>query len=238
MSTDLHTLSGAFVLDALSPEEAEEFRRHLQGCEACRTEVRELRAAAARMGAGEAEAPPAALRARVLAAVDRQPQLPPKVTTLAAARTSRLRLAPRLGAAAAAVVLVVGGVLAYGQLHRGGESGSVTAAVSQVFSAPDAHTAVVNTRNGGRVTVATSHRLGAMAIETNDLPKLSDRSVYQLWAIHNGTFTSAGVVGDLTSGQRMALPASGTTVAITVEPKGGSQRPTSKPIVQMDPQQV
>jgi anti-sigma-K factor RskA len=36
----------------------------------------------------------------------------------------------------------------------------------------------------------------------------------------------------------MAMPASGTTVAITIEPAGGSQEPTSKPVVEMDPRQV
>jgi anti-sigma-K factor RskA len=33
----------------------------------------------------------------------------------------------------------------------------------------------------------------------------------------------------------MPIPASGTTVAITVEPEGGSKQPTSKPIVEVDP---
>ena len=40
MTIDLHTLSGAYALDALSAEEAEEFSRHLAQCEACREEVR------------------------------------------------------------------------------------------------------------------------------------------------------------------------------------------------------
>jgi anti-sigma-K factor RskA len=239
MSTELHTLSGAFALDALSPEEAEEFRRHLEECQACRDEVRELREAAARIGAGEALAAPPALRARVLAAADRQPQLPPKVTALETFRSKRKRLGPRLAAAAAAIVLVAGGAFALTQREHQDSSGSVTAAVSQVFSAPDVHTAVVDTRNGGRLTVATSHRLGAMALKTDGLPKLSHTSVYQLWAIHDdGTTTSAGVVGNLTSGQRMALPPAGTTVAVTVEPSGGSPQPTTKPIVEMDPEQV
>jgi len=78
MTIDLHTLSGAYVLDALSPDEAEEFRLHLEQCQACRDEVRELQQAAATMGAREALTPPAELRARVLAAADRQPQLPPR----------------------------------------------------------------------------------------------------------------------------------------------------------------
>src|ERR671929_154341 len=52
--TDVHTLSGAYALDALDPEEASEFRAHLEGCAACRQEVRELRDAAASMGAAAA----------------------------------------------------------------------------------------------------------------------------------------------------------------------------------------
>ncbi len=70
MSTDLHTLSGAYAVDALSDEEARRFDTHLEDCQACRDEVRELQEAAARMGASEAVAPPPALRARVLAAAD------------------------------------------------------------------------------------------------------------------------------------------------------------------------
>ncbi|MGN6132708.1 MAG: RskA family anti-sigma factor, partial [Nocardioidaceae bacterium] len=102
MSTDLHTLSGAYAIDALSPEEAEEFRTHLSACQVCRDEVRELREAAAKMGASEALGPPPALRARVLEAASRQPQQPPRVRSLA---ERRRRWQPRLRVAAAVAVL-------------------------------------------------------------------------------------------------------------------------------------
>jgi anti-sigma-K factor RskA len=138
---------------------------------------------------------------------------------------------------AAAVLLVVGAVGVVVSRDTGG-GGAVTPAVSQVFAAADAHTATVDTSNGGRVTVATSRRLGRMAVETDALPSPGDHRVYQLWAVHNGVPTSAGVVRDLKAGAAMAMPASGTTVAITIEPAGGSQEPTSKPVVEMDPRQV
>jgi anti-sigma-K factor RskA len=234
MTIDLHTLSGAYVLDALSPEEAEEFRLHLEQCQACRDEVRELREAAATMGASEALAPPADLRARVLAAADRQPQLPPRVTTLERTRSFPTRFA----VVAAAIVVVLAGAVGIVLSQRSEEQPPVAAAVSQVFDAADAKTATVDTANGGRVTVATSQQLGRMALETDTLPELRDRHVYQLWAVHNGTPTSAGVVRDLDAGAAMAMPAAGTTVAITIEPAGGSAEPTTKPIVQMDPAQV
>jgi len=236
MTIDLHTLSGAYVLDALSPDEAEEFRLHLEQCQACRDEVRELQQAAATMGAREALTPPAELRARVLAAADRQPQLPPRVTTLE--RSRRRRISTRIAMAAAAVVVVVAGAVGIVVSQQSHEQPPVAAAVTQVFDAPDAKTATVKTANGGRVKVATSAQLSRMAVETAQLPTLTDRHVYQLWAIHNGTPTSVGVVEDLGSGAAMAMPASGTTVAITVEPSGGSSQPTTKPIIEMDPRDV
>jgi anti-sigma-K factor RskA len=232
MSTDLHTLSGAYALDALSAEEAEQFRMHLRECSSCRDEVRELRQAAARMGAGEAIAPPASLKARVLAAADHQPQLPPKVTPIEVARARRWT--SRVVAAAAAVVLVVAAGFGVAQLR----SGDDTTNVAQVFEAPDAHQATVDTRNGGTITVATSRRLGKMAVETRELPRLGEQRIYQIWAIHDGTPISAGLLDDTDEGASMALPSAGTLVAITVEPAGGSQKPTTAPIIQVDPATV
>ena len=73
MSNDLHTLSGAYALNALSPDEAREFRKHYDLCRACQQEVRELQDAAARMGASEAMQPPPQLKARVMSAPTSSP---------------------------------------------------------------------------------------------------------------------------------------------------------------------
>src|ERR1700755_1323715 len=113
MSTELHTLSGAYAIDALTSQEAEQFDKHLEECQACRDEVRELQEAAARLGASEAVAPPAALKARVLAAADQMPQLPPKVPPSGGARPRRW--VAWVGAVAAAVVLVAGGIVGVNQ---------------------------------------------------------------------------------------------------------------------------
>lgn len=232
MSTDLHTLSGAYALDALSEEEAQQFRLHLRDCPACREEVRELRQAAARMGQSEPIPPPSALRQRILAAADRVPQLPPKVTPIERARSPRW--IARIAAAAAAAVLVVAAGFGIGQFRSGGQQNGVT----QVFQAADAHEATVKTRTGATVTVATSRRLGKMAVETDALPSLGDQRVYQIWAIHHGTPTSAGLLHDPEHGAAMALPSAGTLVAITIEPAGGSPAPTTPPLLQVDPSAV
>jgi anti-sigma-K factor RskA len=240
MSTDLHTLSGAYAIDALSPAEAEAFAKHLDDCQACRDEVRELQEAAARMGASEATAPPSALKARILEAADQQPQLPPKVTHLDEHR--RRRWAPRLAGLAAAAVLLAAAVLGIGQLRGQDDQGDppvATNEVSEVFGAPDAHVARVTTADGHVLKVATSPDSGQMALETKSLGRLKDQRVYQMWAKHNKKVTSIGLIDDLKDGKVMPIPTYGTSVTITVEPEGGSRKPTGSPIMPwMDPQAI
>ena len=236
MSTDLHTLSGAYAIDALSPEEAEAFATHLDECQACRDEVRELQEAAARMGASEATAPPSALKARILAAADQQPQLPPKVVRMDEHR--RRRWVPRVAGLAAAAVLLAAAVFGMGQL-REKDPPVATNPVSEVFKAPDAHVASVRTADGHVLKVATSPDSGRMALETRSLGRLKDEKVYQMWARHNKKVTSIGLLDDLKDGKVMPIPTYGTSVTITVEPEGGSRRPTSSPIMPwMDPQAI
>lgn len=231
--SDLHTLSGAYALDALSSDEAREFEGHMGDCASCRVEVFELRDAAASMGASEALTPPDALKARVLAAAERQPQLPPLVTPVDDASRKRRRRRIAVGAAAAALAAVAGVTVA--QTQGGPE---LSRPVAAVFHAPDAHSAQVRTSNGGTITVATSHRLHEMAVDTHGLPTLSKAQVYQLWSIVGGHPHSAGLLTDVASGRAMGMPPRGAEVAITIEPAGGSRQPTSQPIVVLSPSKV
>jgi anti-sigma-K factor RskA len=241
MSIDPHTLSGVYALDALTEEEARQFRAHLRQCTSCREEVRELRQAAARMGESDPIPPPGSLKEQVLAAADQLPQLPPKVT--ATERDRPQRWTGRIAAIAAAAVLIVAAGFGVSEF-RSGEDGSrqhrasEDSGVAQVFEAADAREATVKTRTGATVTVATSRRLGKMAVETEALPALTDERVYQIWAIRDGTPTSAGLLEDPDQGAAMALPAPGTLVAVTVEPSGGSRTPTSAPLFEVDPRSV
>jgi anti-sigma factor RsiW len=234
MSTDVHTLSGAYALNALGPEEAAEFRRHLEGCQACREEVRELRGAVARMGAAEAVAPPADLKSRVLAAADRMPQEPP---------AGQLRVVPdrrrwTTWLAAAAAGLVVVGAGAFGVRAMLDDEPDLTQAAVRVFEAQDAHTATVETVEGGELTVAVSASRKEMAVDTRELPSLDENHVYQLWSVHGDEMVSAAILTDPEVGAAMGMPDEETQVALTVEPAGGSEQPTTDPIVQVDPYEV
>lgn len=237
MSTELHTLSGAFALHALSPEEAEQFRRHLEECAVCRQEVRELQAAAAAMGEAEGMTPPAHLRERVLAAADRTPQQPPRTGGGTVVQVPPHRWGRRLMMAAAAVVLVAAGAVGIAQM--GGDEGQVQLAegVVRVFEADDAQTATMETENGGRISVAASPGLNQMAVDTDELPALDDEHVYQLWSVQGQQMQSVGVL-EPEKGASMEMPGPDTEVAITVEPVGGSARPTTQPIMRVNPSQI
>ncbi|QNN54798.1 anti-sigma factor [Nocardioides mesophilus] len=248
MSTELHTLSGAYALDALSAEEAAAFRTHLEACAVCCEEVRELRQAAASMGASEAVVPPASLKARVLAAADRTPQLPPPVTEQTApvaeerapvVELAAVRRRPRrtwLAAAAAAVVLVGGGAIGIAQL--GEDQTPMAAGVSEVFSAADHHEASVDTPYG-QVRVATSPGRNEMAVDARDLKPLEAGKVYQVWSITGELPSPVIALEGKVKGASMPMPPKGTKVAITIEPAGEpAKRPTSDPIVEVDPSQV
>jgi anti-sigma-K factor RskA len=64
---DLHDLTAAYALDALAPDEAEAYERHLAQCEKCRQELVELSEGAAALGfEAVAPAPPPRLRAAIL----------------------------------------------------------------------------------------------------------------------------------------------------------------------------
>ena len=238
-TTDVHTLSGAYAINALSGDEAELFRTHLDACQACRQEVREMQAAAAQMGWAESLAPPADLKARILAAAERSPQLPPRVAHSGERSEHRVRTRfPRFLVAAAAVLIAAAGI-GFLQMRDDATPGSTLAAsVVRVFEAPDAHRATVETVNGGKVSVATSPSLNRMAVDTDELPDLKNGQVYQLWAVADGSFASAGLLENPDRGAAMAMPAEGTRVAITIEPAGGSVKPTTAAIISVTPSAI
>src|SRR3984885_12796340 len=75
--SDLHTLAGAYAMDAVPPSERAAFERHLARCEPCRQEVRGLREATAALAAATAVQPSAAFQEATLRAAAQTRQLPP-----------------------------------------------------------------------------------------------------------------------------------------------------------------
>ncbi|MFO7778141.1 MAG: anti-sigma factor [Nitriliruptoraceae bacterium] len=115
---DLHTLTGAYAVDALPEDERVLFEAHLAVCGACEQEVQELQATAARLGAISVAGPSAGLRGRILTEIDAvrqerpEPVVEAPVEKLAARRAVPRWVANGLGIAAALLLVAVGGLAA------------------------------------------------------------------------------------------------------------------------------
>src|SRR5262245_10977515 len=178
MTADIHALSGAYVLDAIEVEERAAFEAHLAECESCREEVDALQDAAAALAETTEEAPPPELRERILAEVERTPQLPPLTSAPRHAAVPRRRRVATWLAAAAAVVVAGGIVAVVVQQQRDEEPPGITA--SSVFEAPDAQVRDFAVP-GGEVRIGLSAELDRMAIDGSELPELTEDRVYQVW---------------------------------------------------------
>jgi len=216
---DLHVLTGGYALDALSQHEQESFERHLAHCGSCETEVRGLRETAARLAMARALRPPPQMQARVMAATYRTRQLPPLPAV------DRVRRAPRLLIAAAAAGLAA--ALTFGVTQALNQH--LSPGISAVEQAPDARVHTMRTSVGGTVTLVVSARLKDAVLTATGMPPAAPGRVYQLWVIGPHGARPAGFV---TTGSVLASGiAPGDRIAITVEPAGGTTRPTTKPVV-------
>ena len=194
---DLHDLTAAYALDALDPDEAEAYERHLGQCEECREQLAELNGTATALAFGTlAPAPPERLRASILdaAAAERTNVVP---------LLRRRRVARGLSvAAAAAACVAVGLAVSLSQSTQ-----------KQVFS--------VVVRNGHATLSATG--LGAAP----------SGKTYEAWVIPaSGPARPAGL---FSGGAGTSIHLRGTVprnagIAVTIEPAGGSRKPTTKPI--------
>ena len=239
---DLHGLTGAYALDALTGLELDQFEHHLHGCPPCENEVRGFRETATSLAVAVAASPPPELRERVLTMASVTRQLPPEVREVPPARLrpARSPWLPRMAAAVAAAgvaAAVALGVVQSSTQHRLDQAQAENRSVAAVLAAPDARLAVHRTTAGGVATVVASPSRHALVISTSGLPALRGGKVYELWFLSGQTARRAGLLPAPASGRTAPLLASGLAagdaVALTVEPAGGTSQPTTKPIVVM-----
>ena len=239
---DIHKLTGAYALDAVDDLERARFEQHLDTCEDCRAEVAELRETAALLADTAAVEPPASLRASVLGGISQIRPLPPEVpqqTSVATLDASHRapggrRWMPFLVAAALALVVGIGAAVV--QPWRSEPTPRLTAA-EQVLQAPDAEEVFLDLGDAGRATVTRSKSQDKAVITTEDMVAAPDGKDYELWFMSpEETFVSAGLMPDLAD-QTVVLDGSAAealAVGITVEPDGGSEKPTTEPIALFD----
>jgi anti-sigma-K factor RskA len=84
---------------------------------------------------------------------------------------------------------------------------------------------------GGRVSVVMSDALGDAVVVLDDPPEISVELAYQLWYVGD-EIRSAGVLGSSVDTTTVLLRdvEGADAVALSVEPRGGSDQPTTDPI--------
>ncbi|MFE1924416.1 anti-sigma factor domain-containing protein [Streptomyces asoensis] len=253
---DLHSLAAPYALDALEPDERRRFEKHLTGCDRCSAEVRLLAEDAVRLAWSQAAPPPAAMRSRVLAAVQRTPQessraparehapqLPPHVWgtqpppgRLRAPRARRPLFVP-FATATAAAALVVAALFA---VQAGRSQDQLDAArdqareIAHVLAAPDARSSTGKDARGRSIGVLASAEEGQAVVTLSGYGAPPSGQVHQLWLMRpDAQPRSLGLFDADTPLVATGLDRSATSLAVTVEPDGGSPQPTTQPIVQL-----
>jgi len=216
--------AGAYVLGALPADEVEAYEAHLASCSACRAEVDELMPAVAALPASvPPRRAPAELRGRIMADVNREAELlraaGPEADRPERARPERRRFrwaVPAFVAAALAIGFVVGDVVS--------QPSERTVELAATGAASAAHAQL--TIEDGHATLAADH-----------LPPPPKGRVYQVWLKpHNGkpVPTSSLFVPRSDGTAEVAVPASAADmdlVMVNTEPPGGSQAPTTSPVL-------
>jgi hypothetical protein len=134
-----------------------------------------------------------------------------------------------VAAAAASVAAAVSlGVAQLSTQHQLDTVRASGAEIARVVTAPDAHVATARTRAGGSVTVVTSAALRESVVSATGMAALPHGRVYQVWVMSPAGARSAGLLQDTQLLASAVAP--GDRIGITVEPAGGTTRPTTTPV--------
>src|SRR5262245_40686630 len=225
-------LTAAYALDALDDDESRAYEEHLAGCAICQDTLAALSGTSMQLAfAAPPVNPRPELRERILAAVraerddpahaTRRESGPAEPTNVVPLRPRRTWTRPRLVLAAAVAVaacLVIGlGVWNVSLSNRLDEARSTLTAVP------------LQGANGSVVVGAGNN--GVLVV--SNLDRAPAGKTYEAWVIDGGAASPAGTFrGGGTVAVKLDHPVrSGSVVAVTVEPGGGSQQPTSKPFI-------
>ncbi|WP_435209744.1 anti-sigma factor [Streptomyces sp. bgisy034] len=244
-TTDLHRLTGAYALHALSDDENDAFERHLTACGACAQETLELRETAARLGLAVAARPAAELRAQVLRRIatvrQETPGAPGPALCVRAGLRGRAWARWALAACLAAAATLGGTAVWQHQQAREARDQARSAAraadeIAAVLAAPDARTRAAELTGGATGAVTVSHSRDRAVFAVSGMAAAPRGKVYQLWFDDGGAMRSAGLMTPGRSEQTVLMKGAvdgASGMGITVEPSGGSTQPTSVPVALM-----
>jgi len=221
----------AYAIGALDPGQVAELERHLAGCERCQGELRWLSPAVRALPeAVERQAPPPELKQRLMAEVradgaGEEGREPARFGSglgewLRGLHVGGLTWKPLAGLAL--VVLVIAGGIGYAVGNGGGSGGAHTTAVE-----PGA--------NGIAAKVVSEDDRGELHLAgVKPLPK---GRVLEAWVERDGIVEAVPALFAPDQAGRASTTIESmkgvTAVMVTREPAGGSNKPTTKPIVEV-----
>lgn len=135
----------------------------------------------------------------------------------------------------ASIVLLVGIGWGAGSVSRLWQTPAAVTALQEIEAAPDAASAEASFE-GGSAVVHWSPSLGSVVLVAEGLPSLPDDRTFELWYMRGATPIAAGTFeasGARATAQLRGQMQAGDTIAVTVEPAGGSPdgTPSTDPIV-------
>ncbi len=228
-------LKDAYVLGALPEEERLEFEQYLMTHPDLLEEVDALGAVAGLLAfSPQEQEPPPELRRRIMATVEAESVHPHN-----SRRSWLAGLWEAVGirdlALAAAAMLVIG-LFSWSMLLQG-EVRDLQDRVQSLQSQPQGPQLIalggVGTKQGARAELVTLEGDRAVLVAEN-MPPVPEGKTYQIWVIKGDTPRPSGLFEP--RGNAIAAvvenPVEGAdTVAVTVEPEGGSKKPTTDPIL-------
>ena len=220
--SELKELVAAYALGALPPVDEAAIRSHILTCDECLAQADSYAAVASSLLLTvEPEAPPPGFADRIMARVaDDAPAR--------AAPERRRRWSPRLVLSYAALVLVAA-VLGIALVDTRGELESQEKTLAALLRGNGVELAG---REGAAGRVVPTPE-GLMLVVAG-LPRAPSDRTYQLWVIRDGRPSSAGTFDaseDVTVVESKHKMRGRDVAAVTLEPKGGSRRPTTRPLM-------
>ncbi|MGM7669725.1 anti-sigma factor domain-containing protein [Microbacterium sp. A93] len=235
-------LLAAWALDAVDDQERRDLERRLEADPELRARADALSGTVARLAASTPARPPAGLRDRVLSAAAGTEQDPgPERSRPADLDRHRARRRPdrrrwwvTVASAAAAAAVAVGLLVTQPWVEAPGISeGEQLTALEQVLQVDGAQRLESAVTGGGAAEAAMAPN-GEAVLAVRDLPDPADGHDYQLWTIQGEQPPQPAGLLQVQGGRalvRMQQVPAGAAMAVTVEPDGGSEAPTTEPIV-------